>query len=72
MLKILRGLGIPPIWTGTVRAFVEAVVMAGILAGGVYLLNDARFIAFGPVILFIERSLEGLADHIDPLKNRAP
>lgn len=72
MLRILRGLGIPPIWTGTARAFVEAVVMAAIVAGGAYLTSDARFIAFAPAILFIERWFEGLADHIDPEKKTAP
>ena len=71
IIKLLRGLGVPPALCGAARGIVEAAVLAAI---------EAVIMAIGaldvppewgwlvPPIYAALRTLEGLADHIDPEK----
>ena len=69
---MLRGVDLPPWVVATARGFVEAVVMGALATAGIYVTGDEHMIAIAPVGLFIIRWLEGIADQIDPAKNRKP
>lgn len=72
---LLRGLGDARPWlVGLARGILEAAVMAGL--AGLYLTLTSSppqaLVPFLPVVLFGLRLLEGIADSIDPAKQRAP
>lgn len=67
--RLLQGIDIKPRYVAMARGFVEAVVLAGLGAGAIWV--NENLIYGAPVALFILRWLEGEADeHIDPTQNR--
>ena len=75
MLDLLRGLYTSPWIVGLCRGVVEAVLMAGLLyLAGALASTDvpAALVPFIPILLAGIRFAEGVVDHIDPAKQRAP
>jgi len=81
MLKYLRGIDIPAPLVGFARGALEAFVMAGLAAliltwqnTDFHLLglNDTTSLIVGGGGVWVWRTVEGIADHIDPSKPRAP
>jgi len=72
MLDLIRGLHTPPWVVGFARGALEAGLMALVGAVALYIVEDPRFVVIGPVVIWIERFLEGLIDQIDKSKKRAP
>jgi hypothetical protein len=72
MIDLLRGLHTPAALVGLARGIVEAGLMALVAAVALYITSDPRFIAIAPTAVAVERWLEGIIDHIDPEKKRAP
>lgn len=73
--NLLRGTGNAAPWAvGLARGILEAVVMAVLVGLALFLTNQppAAVVPFTPFLLLILRYLEGLADNIDPAKQRAP
>ena len=70
MLRVLRGIGIPPRYVAMARGLIEAVVMGGLVAATIWV--NENIVVGLPVALFIIRWFEGEADQIDPTKNRKP
>lgn len=73
--KYLRGLqGAAPWAVGVARGILEAAVMAGLVAAALTLTSSppAAIVPFVPILLFLIRYLEGVADNIDPAKQRTP
>lgn len=73
--NLLRGIGSAPPWAvGLARGVVEAAVMAGlgVLALQLSSAPPAALVPFVPLGLVIIRYLEGVADNIDPAKQRDP
>lgn len=73
--KYTRGLdGAAPWAVALVRGVLEAAVMAGLGALALFLTSSppAAIVPFAPFGLVVIRVLEGLADNIDPAKQRAP
>lgn len=70
-MDALRGLNTPPWLVGLTRGLVEAVVLA--LLGALTLWLSGKDVpdelkAMAPILLLVIRTLEGLADNIDPEK----
>lgn len=75
MLDYWRGLTKSAWLVGLVRGVVEAAAMAGLLYLTAALASSdvpAALVPFVPVLLAGIRFLEGVVDHIDPAKQRAP
>lgn len=73
MLKVLRGLVLNPVLVAFARGLAEAAAMAGILFGiefisGGNLPDNLQLLA--PILLLVLRQAEGIADRIDPAKQR--
>lgn len=78
-MDFIKGWGVPPWLVGAVRGLIEAAVMA-VLLGIAVMLGDAtwvqehlppQLIPYVGVAILLVRSLEGVADNIDPSKHRA-
>ena len=74
MFRLIRGLGVDPIYVGLARAILEAAVMAVLLTLALFITAapPAAIVPFVPVLHAIIRWLEGVADQIDPSKVRNP
>lgn len=76
VLTVLRGIDVPPVVVGFARGLAEAVVLAALGAAAVYLTDgdnvpdNIEFVLPGAFLVI--RTLEGIADHIDPAKQRVP
>jgi len=73
-MDVLRGLHMPAWLVGIARGIVEAAVFAGLYAGADAIAAGAlpdEAAWSGAVLLWGIRSLEGVADAIDPAKRRA-
>lgn len=73
MLAVLRGLVLNPLLVAFARGLLEAAAMAAILFAGEYVTGgnlDDGLQMWAPIILLMLRQLEGLADRIDPAKQR--
>jgi hypothetical protein len=73
MLKILRGLVLNPVLVSFARGIAEAMAMAGILFAGEFLLSSNipdQYQFLVPAGTYLLRQLEGIADAIDPMKQR--
>lgn len=74
MKKLLRGLDVPPVVVGFARGLAEAVSLAALgavivfVADGENVPDKIEFLI--PAIILVVRTLEGIADHIDPAKKR--
>ena len=72
--KLLRGLDVPPVVVGFARGLAEAVSLAALgavivfVADGENVPDKIEFLI--PAIILVVRTLEGIADHIDPAKKR--
>lgn len=74
-MRFIQGDGIPPALVGFLRGLLEAAVMAGLIAGVAYATSSdapAALQLYTPLFVLGGRTLEGLADHIDPAKKRDP
>lgn len=69
MLNLLRGINIPPGIVGFVRGALETAAVAAIGAVILYI-SDSKFSSemWAVLIIWGLRTLEGLADNIDPKK----
>lgn len=75
LLSLLRGIDIPPVAVGFARGAAEVAVMAAIIALGTYVSTEIDLnntVLGAGVFWWSVRTAEGLADHIDPAKKRAP
>lgn len=69
----LRGLVLNPVLVAFVRSVVEAMVMAALLVGYEFVAGgnlDDGLQMWAPLVLLLIRNAEGLADKIDPAKQR--
>lgn len=72
MLKILRGVGIPPFVTRAARGLVELALL-GALGGVTIWINETdELIWAAPALLAAISVVEGWVDQIDPAKQRTP
>lgn len=71
-MRYLRGLDVPPWLVATLRGLVEAVLMGGLTAAAIYVTEDEQLIVIAPILLFVIRWAEGLADQVDKAKVRKP
>lgn len=73
-MDFLRGLTTPALLVGIARGVVEAAVMAGLGEVLVVLpqIDWGQYAMWSPAVYAGIRALEGLADHIDPRKQRSP
>jgi len=73
LLALLRGLDFTPIAVSLARGVLEAAVMAGLVEVLVLFQQTEWADAWwAVVVVYGIRQVEGVADHIDPAKNRAP
>lgn len=74
MLSLLRGIGLPPALVGAARGVLEAVIIGALGAAAVELsvADWGQFAVASPFVFAAIRFLEGVADHIDPVKSRVP
>ena len=73
-MRYLRGIGIPAWLVGLARGIVEAAVLAGILVLISWLTTAdlGSYAALAPIAILALRTVEGMADNIDPSKKRRP
>ena len=74
MFDWVRGIGVPPAVVGFFRGLVEAVVASVIMAISRELEGPdvpTELEVWVPIIFVALRSLEGVADQLDPKKRRA-
>lgn len=69
MIRLLRGIGIPPEYVAAARGVLEAAVLAGLayitLVLPEFIEAESLWLGVGYAII---RTLEGYADKIDPAK----
>jgi len=73
LLALLRGLDFAPLAVSLARGVLEAAVMAGLIETLVLFQQTEWADAWwAVVVIYGIRQIEGIADHIDPEKRRAP
>jgi hypothetical protein len=74
MLNLLRGLGVPAFVVGAARGILEAGLMAALGEALVLLpqVDWGNYALASPFVYGGIRAVEGIIDHIDPAKKRAP
>jgi hypothetical protein len=73
IVAILRGLVLNPLLVAFARGLLEAAAMAALLFAADYVTGGhlpEEYKLFGPMILLALRQIEGVADKIDPAKQR--
>ena len=74
-MDILRGLTTAPWLVALMRGLVEAVVLAALFFVASWLTSSdvpTQLVPLVPLLLTVIRTIEGLADQIDPAKQRVP
>jgi len=70
----MLNLKLPPVAIGLIRGVVEAALMSGIAYLTLVLpdvLDSGAWQVYAPLLLAALRTLEGLADNIDPSRSRS-